>query len=231
MRTNTPGDNCDDQQMDCCCNSVSWALSMLCMNCQLDTQSGDSIGIDAGVGAYQMYLTRSDGTMCSPNTNQSLPTNVQSAVCNENIHLANFLYNLFWSDGPWWVCLFQGKRGDRPGGQQQPHICTLPEPKFDHHIFLFNNFVVCVNIVTVIFIFVVIVIIFIFIAHPIRCDTSTSLTSSTTPPQKSTSNLGAIVGGAVGGGLGLLILVLIVILLLRRKSKRRSFESTDFPTG
>jgi len=30
-----------------------------------------------------------------------LPTDIQSAVCNKGIKLADFLYDLFWSDGPW----------------------------------------------------------------------------------------------------------------------------------
>ncbi|EGO25681.1 hypothetical protein SERLADRAFT_415162, partial [Serpula lacrymans var. lacrymans S7.9] len=96
FRSNTPGDNCDTQLNSCCCNSISWALSMLCMNCQQDVIGGSSNGIDAGVGAYQMYLT--DGTMCS-STNQSLPTEIQAAVCNAGIKLDDFLYNLFWGDG------------------------------------------------------------------------------------------------------------------------------------
>lgn len=100
FRQNTPGDQCDDQLQSCCCNSISWALSMLCMNCQWDVNGGSVSGIDAGIGAYQMYRSPS-GPFCSPGTNQSLPTDIQAAVCNKDIKLANFLYNLFWSDGPW----------------------------------------------------------------------------------------------------------------------------------
>ncbi|KAG2148947.1 hypothetical protein DEU56DRAFT_86923 [Suillus clintonianus] len=96
FRPNTPGDNCDDQVADCCCNSISWALSMLCMNCQWDVDSGSPNGIDAGVGAYGMYLNPT----CAP-VNQSLPAEVQTAVCNKGIKLANFLYSLFWNNGAW----------------------------------------------------------------------------------------------------------------------------------
>ncbi|OAX33981.1 hypothetical protein K503DRAFT_478958 [Rhizopogon vinicolor AM-OR11-026] len=100
FRANTPGDQCDDQLQSCCCNSISWALSMLCMNCQWDVDGGSVAGIDAGAGAYALYRSPS-GPFCSPGTNQSLPTDIQSAVCNKDIKLANFLYNLFWNDGAW----------------------------------------------------------------------------------------------------------------------------------
>ncbi|KAG1824551.1 uncharacterized protein BJ212DRAFT_1261652 [Suillus subaureus] len=98
FRPNTPGDQCDDQLQSCCCNSVSWALSMLCMNCQWDVNGGSVSGIDAGVGAYGMYRSPS-GPFCTPGTNQSLPDDIQAAVCNEDIKLSNFLYELFWNDG------------------------------------------------------------------------------------------------------------------------------------
>ncbi|KAG1748044.1 hypothetical protein EDB19DRAFT_237501 [Suillus lakei] len=97
FRANTPGDNCDDQVADCCCNSISWALSMLCMNCQWDVNSGSTNGIDAGTGAYGMYLAS-----CSAPVNQSLPAEVQTAVCNNGIKIANSLYGLFWVDGSWY---------------------------------------------------------------------------------------------------------------------------------
>lgn len=100
FRQNTPGDQCDDQLQSCCCNSISWALSMLCMNCQWDVDGGSVAGIDAGVGAYGMYRSPS-GPFCSPGTNESLPSDIQAAVCNKDIKLANFLYGLFWNDGSW----------------------------------------------------------------------------------------------------------------------------------
>ncbi|KAH0835788.1 hypothetical protein J3R83DRAFT_9632 [Lanmaoa asiatica] len=101
FRPNTPGDYCDDQLADCCCNSISWALSMLCMNCQWDVIGGSSTGIDAGVGAYAMYRN-SSGTFCNPGTNQSLPTDVQTSACNAGIKLDNFLYELIWTNGAWY---------------------------------------------------------------------------------------------------------------------------------
>ncbi|KZT70954.1 hypothetical protein DAEQUDRAFT_153885 [Daedalea quercina L-15889] len=101
FRPNTPGDNCDDQLSACCCNSISWALSMLCMNCQWDTPSSSVNGIDAGVPAYYMYRFSSNDQYCGDGTNQSLSASIQEAVCNEDIKLQNFLYNLFWNTGAW----------------------------------------------------------------------------------------------------------------------------------
>ncbi|TBU39129.1 hypothetical protein BD309DRAFT_970393 [Dichomitus squalens] len=95
FRPNTPGDNCNDQLSGCCCNSVAWALSMLCMNCQYDTEEGGD-GIDAGVGGYGLYLGS-----CSPVQNKTLPNDIQSAVCNKEIKLDRSLYGLFWDTGAW----------------------------------------------------------------------------------------------------------------------------------
>ncbi|KAI1789404.1 hypothetical protein LXA43DRAFT_893016 [Ganoderma leucocontextum] len=100
FNTITPGDSCNDQLKDCCCNSVSWALSMLCMNCQYFENDG-SLGIDAGEcnGAYEKYL----GSCLNIAVNMTLPDDVQSAVCNEKIKIDRNLYNLFWSTGAWYV--------------------------------------------------------------------------------------------------------------------------------
>ncbi|TBU22866.1 hypothetical protein BD311DRAFT_113728 [Dichomitus squalens] len=104
FRTNTPGDQCDDQVASCCCNTVAFQLSMLCMNCQYDTQPGDQIGIDAGVGAYTLYRQT-----CGAGTNHSLPDDIQSAVCNLNIRLDNYLYG-GWDDGS---CVWTKENADR----------------------------------------------------------------------------------------------------------------------
>ncbi|KAI0671073.1 hypothetical protein C8Q78DRAFT_1069744 [Trametes maxima] len=93
FRDLTPGDNCDDQLSVCCCNSVSFALSMLCMNCQFDT-AGGNIGIDAGSGAYRLYRGS-----CGLGTNRTLPNDIQTAVCNKEIKIDRNLYSLFWDTG------------------------------------------------------------------------------------------------------------------------------------
>ncbi|KAF8914766.1 hypothetical protein CPB85DRAFT_481752 [Mucidula mucida] len=55
-------DYCTDEPADCCCNSASFVLSMLCRNCQFES------GHKAFTGAYDVYLNKS-GSTCSPNTN------------------------------------------------------------------------------------------------------------------------------------------------------------------
>ncbi|OJT13646.1 hypothetical protein TRAPUB_9835 [Trametes pubescens] len=97
FNSNTPGDSCDDQLSSCCCNSVSWALSMLCLNCQYDTAGGD-IGLDAGAGAYGLY-THS----CGKPQNKTLPADIQTAVCNKEIKIDRNLYSLFWDTG---ACIY-----------------------------------------------------------------------------------------------------------------------------
>ncbi|KAH9832214.1 uncharacterized protein C8Q71DRAFT_266818 [Rhodofomes roseus] len=124
FRPNTPGDNCDDQLSTCCCNSVAWALSMLCMNCQWDTDSSSVNGIDAGVPAYYWY--RFGGTKyCGDGTNQTLPSNIETAVCNEGIKLQDFLYGLFWTDGSWCVTYTResAQQDDAASGSNVYH-CT-----------------------------------------------------------------------------------------------------------
>ncbi|KAL0566986.1 hypothetical protein V5O48_015006 [Marasmius crinis-equi] len=74
---------------------------MLCLNCQQPIGSGS--GFDAGKDAYQIYLNagRANNAFCSPQQNKTLPTDIQSAVCNQNIKIYDDLYNIFWGDGTW----------------------------------------------------------------------------------------------------------------------------------
>ncbi|KAI0780116.1 hypothetical protein C8Q74DRAFT_1217424 [Fomes fomentarius] len=101
FRTRTPGDTCDDQVYcgwslaACCCNTVAFQLSMLCMNCQYDTVDGNTVGYDTDPGTYAEYKGS-----CGAGTNHSLPADIQQAVCNKDIRLDNFLYG-GWDDGSW----------------------------------------------------------------------------------------------------------------------------------
>ncbi|PBK63103.1 hypothetical protein ARMSODRAFT_553839 [Armillaria solidipes] len=95
-----PPDTCDDQIADCCCNSIAFGLSMMCLTCQQGIGNGN--GIDAGVGAYQRYLQHGTNSFCTPNTNLSFTTNIQTAVCNNELKIHdNFYDRVFWSDGSW----------------------------------------------------------------------------------------------------------------------------------
>ncbi|KAJ6573250.1 hypothetical protein B0H10DRAFT_976761 [Mycena sp. CBHHK59/15] len=101
MDVNTPPDYCTDQLKSCCCNSIAFALSMLCLNCQQNIGTGT--GYDAGVGAYQDYLNGSftGGTQCPNPTLHGLPTDIQTAVCNKQIKINDPLYTNGWPNGAW----------------------------------------------------------------------------------------------------------------------------------
>ncbi|KAJ7097143.1 hypothetical protein B0H15DRAFT_32788 [Mycena belliarum] len=97
--TSTPPDTCSDQLSACCCNTVSFALSMLCLNCQQNI--GTSSGIDAGTGAYGIYLNNGRTTTCPNPQTHKLPNDIQKAVCNQKIKIPDTLYNNGWGDGAW----------------------------------------------------------------------------------------------------------------------------------
>ncbi|KAJ3788894.1 hypothetical protein GGU10DRAFT_372627 [Lentinula aff. detonsa] len=126
MSNTLPPDTCDEQISDCCCNSIAYALAMLCLNCQQNIGGGSgydarefllrygiavaccassptNIGFAPAAGDYQLYLqgSRTNST-CSPVQNQTLSTSIQTAVCNEEIKLFDSLYSLFWTDGSWY---------------------------------------------------------------------------------------------------------------------------------
>ncbi|KAK0457441.1 uncharacterized protein EV420DRAFT_1271502 [Desarmillaria tabescens] len=102
LNPKTPPDTCDDQVADCCCNSIAFGLSMLCLTCQQGIGSSGN-GIDAGVGAYQLYLMHGTNSFCTPNTNRSFTNDIQTAVCNNDIKIHHTLYGVFWGDGSWYV--------------------------------------------------------------------------------------------------------------------------------
>ncbi|KAK0487884.1 hypothetical protein IW261DRAFT_652676 [Armillaria novae-zelandiae] len=100
LSTKTPPDTCDDQLASCCCNSIAFGLSMLCLTCQHGRGNGN--GIDAGAGSYQQYLMHGSNSFCTPNTNTSFTNDIQTAVCNNELKIHNNFYDrVFWSDGSW----------------------------------------------------------------------------------------------------------------------------------
>ncbi|CAE6469910.1 unnamed protein product [Rhizoctonia solani] len=126
FRSTTPGDNCGGQPAACCCNSVAWGLSMLCMNCQYGVGSsinGDH-GLDARAGTYGVYLSS-----CAQPTNKSLPNDVQTAVCQQNIKLPAFLYRLYWNTGDWFYEYTKGAAQlDISSGKNDTGICLTLNP-------------------------------------------------------------------------------------------------------
>ncbi|CAE6491017.1 unnamed protein product, partial [Rhizoctonia solani] len=85
-----PGDKCDVG--DCCCNTVAFALSMLCMNCQYGRE------INAPDGTYPKYLNT-----CGQITNTTLPAAIQKAACSSGIKLPSYVYRPSWqTSGAWY---------------------------------------------------------------------------------------------------------------------------------
>ncbi|KAL0574731.1 hypothetical protein V5O48_007238 [Marasmius crinis-equi] len=91
-----PTDVCNDEKTDCCCNSVAFALSMMCLACQ---QGG---GKDAAPGSYEKYLSGgvTDGPFCPTVSNKTLPATVQTSACQEGIKIYDDIYTTTWlTDG------------------------------------------------------------------------------------------------------------------------------------
>ncbi|KAI0823191.1 hypothetical protein BC628DRAFT_592049 [Trametes gibbosa] len=206
FRPNTPGDNCDDQVSACCCNTVAFQLSMLCMNCQQDQQAGDQIGIDAGVGAYQLYRAT-----CGAGTNHSLPQDIQKAVCNLNIRLDNYLYTGGWDDGSWF------------------YVYTKESAVRDHAVNNNNTFTHCANQISPTATPTPSSTTSSSAQSAITSSTQTSSAdgssetsgnSNTGDHTSSSSHTGPIVGGVVGG---IALIAAIVGLLLWRKRRARRF--------
>ncbi|KAE9407226.1 hypothetical protein BT96DRAFT_150585 [Gymnopus androsaceus JB14] len=102
MNSSLPPDVCDDPESSCCCNSVAFGLSMLCLNCQKGTEP-TGVSVDATPGTYGKYLggIKTNGS-CTPVVNQTLPTNVQTSICDTRLKILDPLYaRLYWSDGSW----------------------------------------------------------------------------------------------------------------------------------
>uniref|UniRef100_A0A0W0G5E1 Uncharacterized protein n=1 Tax=Moniliophthora roreri TaxID=221103 RepID=A0A0W0G5E1_MONRR len=98
----TPPDVCNDQLNERCCNGFSFALSMLCANCQLGVGGqGQGTGLDASAGTYQLYLggTEQHRELVQ---DQIFTEGVQSAICNEGIKILRSLYGIAWTSGAWY---------------------------------------------------------------------------------------------------------------------------------
>lgn len=218
FRPDTPGDNCDDQVSACCCNSISWALSMLCMNCQWDVGSNDTNGIDAGNSAYYIYrFSDTDGQYCGPGTNQSLPTAIQTAVCNTDIRLDDFLYVLFWNTGAWFYSY------TREWAQQDQ--ATNANNTFQHCPSTSSSAGISSTTALA--------------ATPSTSSSSASFSNSQSSGAFNTGSagtshevdVGAITGGAVGGVVALVALGLGAWLVQRRRSSReRGTFEVDEPS-
>ncbi|KAI0683051.1 hypothetical protein C8Q76DRAFT_687347 [Earliella scabrosa] len=97
-----PGNVCDDPNPACCCNTIAFQLSMLCLNCQHVKEDGAAVGVDAPIGTYQTFLNG-----CPSGKNDELPPKVQAAVCKAGLQLDDILYDS-WEDGAWCVVWTKG---------------------------------------------------------------------------------------------------------------------------
>ncbi|CDO72051.1 hypothetical protein BN946_scf184943.g86 [Trametes cinnabarina] len=225
FRPDTPGDQCDDQLSSCCCNSVSWALSMLCMNCQYDTGTGGN-GIDAGNGAYEMYTAS-----CGKPVNRTLPADIQTAVCNKEIKIDRNLYSLFWDTGAWYVTTRLRARENLTIHDvpviTRFYVYTKETMIKDFAATNNNTFTHCNSTLK---------------ASSISSIASSSPTSSLMSPSLSSSpaqasgstavatsstHLAPILGGAIGGVAVAAILALIGFFLFRRQRRRQGPKPID----
>ncbi|KAF8602028.1 hypothetical protein BDV93DRAFT_219486 [Ceratobasidium sp. AG-I] len=133
MGPTPPGDTCKDVVSACCCNSIAFALAMLCLNCQYanGTTWGHDGATDAAAGRYGQYLNS-----CGPVTNQSLPNTTQTAVCNQGIKIPSYLYTLFWGNGPtmnWFYELTrQNAQLQIQSRQNETTFCNTTTPENPH---------------------------------------------------------------------------------------------------
>ncbi|TBU23792.1 hypothetical protein BD311DRAFT_673159 [Dichomitus squalens] len=218
FKSSVPGDVCADQISDCCCNTIAYQLSMLCMNCQWDTQPGTQIGYDAPVGTYTIYQNK-----CGAGTNNSLSTNIQLAVCNENIRLANFLYQA-WDTGD---CIYSRERAGLEAAQYNNNIFT----HCPNQIITVSTPTSTSNPMS---------------GGPVAEPTTTTTNATSNSPSgdaapsggdnerhsnnNSHANVGAIVGGVVGA-VGAVAIIGGLIVFCRRRKHRHGSWDRESPTA
>lgn len=64
------------------------------------------------------------GLYCGDGYNQTLPENVQLAVCNKDIQLKPFLYSIYWPDGSWDFTSFELLAQQSLASNQSSNMCT-----------------------------------------------------------------------------------------------------------
>ncbi|KAF5341466.1 hypothetical protein D9758_013945 [Tetrapyrgos nigripes] len=239
MNTSTPPDICNEQIADCCCNSIAFGLSMLCLTCQQGLSNAPN-GFDAGAGAYEIYLSggHSAGTFCSPNTNKSFTDEIQSGVCNAGIKIFDSMYNrVFWSDGSWfyeWTQGFLSKDIASTGGNTFTHcnstasnsstVRPTSSPTSTQNSGISTpgetngvdestnpNFVASSSL-----------------GDPSASNTPSSDTSSSSSSASNSLGAGAISGIVIGGVVVLILWGIIFWMYRRRNSSKRSFIARPF---
>ncbi|THU94024.1 hypothetical protein K435DRAFT_756883 [Dendrothele bispora CBS 962.96] len=127
LNTSLPPDTCNEQVADCCCNTISFSLSMLCIAVYKSGSAEN--GFDPPPGMYQKYLTQSDGSTCSPMKSQSFPTNIQSSVCNNKIKIFDAKYSrIGWPNGSLFLVRPPSSLTLLSNGRTHPHILFGTKP-------------------------------------------------------------------------------------------------------
>ncbi|KAH9924616.1 uncharacterized protein BXZ73DRAFT_79178 [Epithele typhae] len=173
FRSSPPGDQCDDQVSACCCNTVAFQLSMLCMNCQYLTVAGN---IGTGIDAY-----------------------IQTAVCNLDIRLDDFVYG-GWDDGSWFYVFTKETQARITRFVVCPHVIVDNDYRCVLNVTYHHNCAWCCYLS----------------ATPSRTGTPNS--DATNSSASKHSQTAAIVGGVVGG-VGVLLLGIIAFFFWRRHRK------------
>ncbi|KAH7910213.1 hypothetical protein BJ138DRAFT_1153380 [Hygrophoropsis aurantiaca] len=204
-----PGDTCGGQNTDCCCNSVAWVLSMLCMNCQQDADpSSIAPGIGAPNGTYSTYI----GT-CGQSVNYTLPSDIQADVCSENIKISTYIYTrVYWNTGAWyynWTRTFAMEQISA-NGTTITGMCANEVPSFSATSTTSSSVATS--------------------ASPSTSMMPTQLPSNANTVQSSPS-MGAIVGGVIGGVAAVAIIALAGLYYRRRNIKRPQLREGEVIDG
>ncbi|KZT70953.1 hypothetical protein DAEQUDRAFT_153699 [Daedalea quercina L-15889] len=200
---NGPADTCDDQQSECCCNSIAWSLRMLCINCEWDWYGTPDPGHSADPYGYYDWRwsggAQNNGTYCGDGYNQTLPVDVQQIACDKGVRLDQFLYSIFWPDGSWDFNEYETQAESVLGSRttNQTFICGGTDTGTS------NDTVTSAVIGT-------------------GMDTpgTTTITQSSTAQAMPTSagpDVVALVSGSLGGVLGLVLLGATIVVVLRMK--------------
>ncbi|KAF7365647.1 hypothetical protein MVEN_00438300 [Mycena venus] len=202
LNASLPPDFCTDQRSDCCCNTIAFSLSMLCLNCQQPIGSGS--GYDAPAGTLQKYLNASfDGTHsseshCYAPISKNFSSNVQTAVCNENIKVLDDLYPILHSDGSWFYV----------NTRDTVHEATVVEAN--------NSFTKCNNV---------------RISTPLNNTTNPSAQTSSPPSGTNASmRVNAIaIAGIVVGAVGILAATVVAGWILWRRRRSPNAKNSGPP--
>ncbi|KAM5537552.1 hypothetical protein V8D89_008765 [Ganoderma adspersum] len=220
---------------ECCCSMVGFQLSMLCMVCQQDTGDSGGIGIDAQVFSRKGDVHYKQGGVrswrkpyVSSRMMEALPSDLQSAICNENIRIDNFLYDS-WEDG---TCVWTKENVEKRHAEYNNNTFThcpnqispSPTPAATSSTVQLLTATPTISEVP-------------SISTPdtatsgvkISASTANSTPSSSAPPQSSDANFGAggqsqfklhmhLMGGVVGGVLGLVAIALAGVVWRRNKT-------------